>query len=85
MLLSIQSKTVLGLSGRPRWLRHLVEKSFPIWQPSEVSSAYALLVRLLIPCSSELSDKADWLTTRKKQAPRGTDPDWDHLRAPDLR
>lgn len=62
-----------------------MEKPFPIWQPTDVSSAYAPLVRLPIPHSSEFSDKADWLTAREEQTPRGTDPDWDRLRLPDLR
>lgn len=44
-----------AVSLRPLWdclggqggLRNLVEKPFPIWQSTEVSSAYALLIRLL--------------------------------------
>lgn len=62
----IQSETALGLSG-PRWPRHLMEKPFPIWQPTEVSPIYTLLVRIPILRSLELSDKADWLTAEKKQ------------------
>ena len=63
-----------------------MEKPFPIWQPVEVSSAYALLVRLPIPRVPELSEKEDWLTAGKKQsAQRYRDPDWDPLRAPILR
>lgn len=63
-----------------------MEKPFPIWQSMEVSSAYALWVRLPIPRVPELSDKEDWLTAGKKQsAQRYKDPDWDSLRAPILR
>lgn len=41
--------------------------------------------RLPNPRSSELSDKADWLTAGKKQGAQSyKDPDWGHLRAPDL-
>lgn len=42
-------------------------KTISIWQPTEVSPIYALLVRIPILRSSELSDKADWLTAKKKQ------------------
>lgn len=68
-------------------LRHLMEKPFPIWQPAEVSSAYALLVRLpILLQSSELADQADRLAAGKKQGTqRYKDPGWGHLRAPDLR
>lgn len=63
-----------------------MEKPFPIWQPTEVSSAYALLVSLPTPRLSELLDKADWLTAGKKQgAQRYRDPDWGRWRVPDIR
>lgn len=74
-----------GLGGQGG-LRHLVEKPFPIWQPSEVSSAYALLIRFPILQSSELADQADRLTAGEKQgAQRYRDPGWGHWRTPDLR
>lgn len=45
-----------------------MEKPFPIWQPMEVSSAYALLVKLPSPQVSERSDKEGWLTSGKRES-----------------
>lgn len=82
----VQSGTAPGLSGRPRWPEAPCGKTISHLAAYGSFLGTCLLGRLPIPHSSELSDKADGLTAGKKQGAQSCrDPDWGHLRAPDLR